>query len=55
MMPEPPEVSFGACKSGTMDPRLLTGTETDDGAVFGVADTVGLSVLDCKGGDKKVG
>ena len=54
VMPEPPEVGFGACKSGTVDPGLLTCAETDYCAVFGVPDTVRLGILNSKGGDKKI-
>ena len=54
-MTQPPQVSFRACEPGAMDARLLASTETDDGTVQSVGDTVGLGVLEREGGDDEVG
>lgn len=52
---EPPVVCLVTGKPGAVDTRLLAGTEADDGSVESVADRVGLSVLEHKGGDDQVG
>ena len=54
VMSEPPEVGFGSCKSGTVDPGLLACSKTNYRAVFGIPNTVGLGILDGNGSDKKV-
>lgn len=42
---EPPQVGFTSGEPGTMNAGLLTRTQTDDGTVFSIRDTVGLSVF----------
>lgn len=37
-----------------MDPGLLTRPKTDDGAVLGIRDTVGLGVFQREGGDEQI-
>ncbi|KAG6906920.1 hypothetical protein DXG01_011346 [Tephrocybe rancida] len=44
VVPELPEIGFGARETGTVDAQLLTGAD-DEGAVVGVGDAVGLGVL----------
>ena len=51
MMPEPPVVRLVARETGTMDARLLTRAETDDGTVEGEADGVGLCEFKGEGRD----
>lgn len=55
MVTEPPVVGFGACETGAVDAGLLSCAETDDGAVEGVSDRVGLRVFEGEGGDDEVG
>lgn len=55
MVTEPPVVGFGACETGAVDAGLLACAETDDGAVEGIGDGVGLGVLQGDGGDDEVG
>lgn len=55
VVPEPPVVGFGACEAGAVNAGLLACAETDDGAVEGVGDGVGLGVFEGEGGDDEVG
>lgn len=55
MVTEPPKVGLVACETGAVDTGLLTCADTDDGAAIGVGHTVGLSILECKGGDYEIG
>lgn len=50
----PPVVGLVAGQTSAVDTALLAGTEADDLAVEGVADRVGLSVLQGDGGDGQV-
>ena len=50
----PPVVGLVTGKAGAVDTALLTSAETDDLAVQGVADRVGLGVLQSDGGDGHV-
>ncbi len=53
-MTEPPVVCLLTGKTSAVNTRLLAGSETDDGAVERVADTVGLSVFKSESSDSKV-
>lgn len=52
---EPPVVGLVTGETGAVNSGLLSGSETDDGAVESVADRVGLGVLEREGGDDQVG
>lgn len=54
MVPKPPVIGLVAGKSGAVDSGLLTGSETDDSSVEGVANRVGLGVLEGNGRDEKI-
>ena len=47
MLSEPPDVCLVSCKSGAVDPGLLSCADTDALAVLYVADRVALCVLEC--------
>lgn len=55
VVPQPPVVGLVASQPGAVDAGLLARAETDDGTVEGVADRVGLGVLECQGCDDEVG
>lgn len=54
VMTEPPKVGFTTREPGTVDTGLLTRPQTDNGTVFGIRDTVGLSVFQCERGDEQI-
>lgn len=51
---QPPVVGLVTSKTGAVDTGLLAGTETDDHSVLGVADRVGLGILEGDGGDNQI-
>lgn len=53
-MPEPPVVGLVAREARAVDAGLLAGPEADDGPVQGVADRVGLRVLEGDRRDEEV-
>jgi hypothetical protein len=54
VVPEPPVVGLVSGESGAVDSRLLAGAEADNGPVEGVADGVGLGVLERDRRDEEV-
>lgn len=53
-MAGPPVVNLVASQARAVDARLLPRSQTDNHAVLGIADGVGLDVLGRDGGDKHV-
>lgn len=51
---EPPVVRLLTRKTSAMDTGLLTRTKTNNSAIQGVTDTVGLGVLEGQGGDSEI-
>ena len=54
MVSEPPEIRFAPGKPRTMNTGLLACPEANDGSSKGIRYTVGLSVLECQGGDDQI-
>jgi len=55
VLSRPPVVGLVTSKTGAVNARLLTGSESDDLTVLGVTDGVGLGVLERNGSDDQVG
>jgi hypothetical protein len=55
VLSRPPVVGLVASKTGAVNARLLTSSESDDLTVLGVTDGVGLGVLERNGSDDQVG
>ena len=54
VVPEPPEIGFGSCKTGAVDTRLLSGPDTDNRSTVCVGNTVRLGVLEGERGNNQV-
>lgn len=54
VLSRPPVVGLVTSKTGAVNTRLLAGSESDDLAILGEADRVGLGVLECDGSDDQV-
>lgn len=54
MVTEPPKICFSTSQASTVNAGLLTGSDSDDGAVVGIGHTVGLGVLESEGGDNQI-
>lgn len=54
MLAQPPVVTLVSSKTSAVNAGLLSGTETDDLSVLGIADGVGLGVLKGDGSDGQV-
>ena len=54
MVTEPPEIGLSTSQTGAVDAGLLACTDADNSTMVSIGDTVGLCVLEGKGGDDEV-